>query len=475
MSQIPFLLILILLPLCGILFAVCSQDNDRTKGRNVLSVALLTVFANVAFLITAFLNVSSEYGNMQLVETYLWLESPKIMLSFGVDSFSLLLMLGVHLALLIGLWGVRKDYWLQKSRIIFTLLFLSLINGFFAALDIISFFIFFEAMLIPLFMLIGMFGEIKKQAGLFRFMLYNLCGVLLLFAAVMVLYNHNGGSLMLNQISAVKMSHVKEITVWSSIFLAFLSRIPIWPFHSWVSAVSSGIKNPLVFIVANLMPLSGIYSFIRFWPKTVPGVLSYFMIILEIICVISMLFIALIGLINKDFQYKIFSFMTVWYIIYLLAAFLPTDTVLQNIGYALFSFLIIAGGMEVLSNHMEKQQESLDISSGGILCAMPKAARIFTFFVLAAVGMPLSSMFLNNFVLVANLMDKNLQMGFLVIFAMLVVAAGLLQELYRLRDTECSLPDKSGVADISYKAYVILLMVCASLVLTFINPLWFVV
>ena len=188
-----------------------------------------------------------------------------------------------------------------------------------------------------------------------------------------------------------------------------------------------------------------------------------------------MLFIALIGMINKDFQYKIFSFMTVWYIIYLLAAFLPTDTVLQNIGYALFSFLIIAGGLEVLSNHMEKQQESLDISSGGILCAMPRASRIFTFFVLASVGMPLSSMFLNNFILIANLLDKNIRMGFLVIFAIMVVAAGLLQELYRLKDTECSLPDKSGVADISYKAYIILLIICASLVLTFINPLWFVV
>ena len=124
---------------------------------------------------------------------------------------------------------------------------------------------------------------------------------------------------------------------------------------------------------------------------------------------------------------------------------------------------------------MEKQQESLDISSGGILCAMPRASRIFTFFVLASVGMPLSSMFLNNFILIANLLDKNIRMGFLVIFAIMVVAAGLLQELYRLKDTECSLPDKSGVADISYKAYIILLIICASLVLTFINPLWFVV
>ena len=472
MSQIPFLLILILLPLCGILFAVCSQDNDRTKGRNVLSVALLTVFANVAFLITAFLNVSSEYGNMQLVETYLWLESPKIMLSFGVDSFSLLLMFGVHLALLIGLWGVRKDYWLQKSRIIFTLLFLSLINGFFAALDIISFFIFFEAMLIPLFMLIGMFGEIKKQAGLFRFMLYNLCGVLLLFAAVMVLYNHNGGSLMLNQISAVKMSHVKEITVWSSIFLAFLSRIPIWPFHSWVSAVSSGIKNPLVFIVANLMPLSGIYSFIRFWPQSMPDSIIFIVTALEIISVISMLFIALIGLINKDIQYKIFSFMTVYYIFFLLGGFLPTDQILLNVGFSLFAFMLIFASLEVLVSFQEEERLKKNISVEGILFHMPRASALFTFMVFAGLGLPISAMFINNFVIVSGLLIYNFSTAVVALVALVLVASALLQELF-VRRQKVLVEAELVIVDVSKLDAVFMWGIAAILLMSLSDPLWF--
>ncbi len=320
-----------------------------------------------------------------------------------------------------------------------------------------------------------MFGGIRKQGVLARFFIYNLLGAIFLFFATVILYNYRSANIALNAVSLVNLNMRLEIFVWGAIFVSFLSRIPIWPFHYWISSISTGLRNPLVFIITNVIPLTGVYGFVRFWPKTVPGVLSYFMIILEIVCVISMVFIALIGLINKDIQYKIFSFMTVGYIIYLLAAFLPTDMVLQNIGYSLFSFLIIAAGLEVLSNHLEKQQECMEIGSAGILCALPRASLVFSFFVLAAVGMPLSSMFLNNFVLVADLLDKNIKMGSLVVFSLIVTAAALLQELYRLKDNSCVVPDKPCAADISARAYGVLLLVCGFLLLTFVNPLWFVV
>lgn len=205
-------------------------------------------------------------------------------------------------------------------------------------------------------MIIGMFGGIRKQGVLARFFIYNLLGAIFLFFATVILYNYRSANIALNAVSLVNLNMRLEIFVWGAIFVSFLSRIPIWPFHYWISSISTGLRNPLVFIITNVIPLTGVYGFVRFWPKTVPGVLSYFMIILEIVCVISMVFIALIGLINKDIQYKIFSFMTVGYIIYLLAAFLPTDMVLQNIGYSLFSFLIIAAGLEVLSNHLENSR-----------------------------------------------------------------------------------------------------------------------
>lgn len=474
MNMPPFLLILILLPLIGLFFALCSKDTDKTKGRNVLCVAFLTVIANIFFIIAALSVVSAGYGNLQLREEYLWLERPKILLSFGVDSFSLLLMLAVHLALLVGIWGVRRDSKHQKSCMIFTLLFLSLVNGFFASLDIISFFIFFEAMLIPLFMLIGMFGEIKRQIGLFRFMLYNLCGALLLFVAIIVLYQQSGSALFLNQISNVKMSRVREVVLWSSIFLAFLSRIPIWPFHSWVASVSSGIKNPLVFIVANLMPLFGIYSFIRFWPKATPDSIILLVTALEIISVISMLFVALIAFIHKDIQYKIFSFMTVYYIFFLLAGLLPTDRILLHVGLSLFAFLLIFAAIEVLVSFQEVQRVDKNLPVESFLIYMPRLSAIFTFMILAGLGLPLSAMFVNNFVLVSALMTYNFGSSLIALSALFLVASSLLKELFQRKQ----LPDAFSafdvsLDDISFRDAVFLWGIAAVLIVSFARPLWF--
>ncbi len=442
-ASFNFLSTIIAIPFIGLLFALAAKDDEKTHGRNIFNVSVFAIMTNLLVIWRMFALLDVSAPGLQMVERYEWLENPKISIVLGMDVFSLM--------------------------------FVSMVTGFFAAADIFSFYIFFEAMLLPLFMIIGMFGGIRKQGVLARFFIYNLLGAIFLFFATVILYNYRSANIALNAVSLVNLNMRLEIFVWGAIFVSFLSRIPIWPFHYWISSISTGLRNPLVFIITNVIPLTGVYGFVRFWPKTVPGVLSYFMIILEIVCVISMVFIALIGLINKDIQYKIFSFMTVGYIIYLLAAFLPTDMVLQNIGYSLFSFLIIAAGLEVLSNHLEKQQECMEIGSAGILCALPRASLVFSFFVLAAVGMPLSSMFLNNFVLVADLLDKNIKMGSLVVFSLIVTAAALLQELYRLKDNSCVVPDKPCAADISARAYGVLLLVCGFLLLTFVNPLWFVV
>ena len=176
MNSVPYLLIMFLLPLGGVLMLLLAQDDEKSKGRNALSVAMLTVWASLVFIVLALSHVDSTYNHLQLVEQYVWLENPKITLTFGVDAFSLLLILSVNVAALIGMWGVRHFSVKMKSCMILTLLFLSMITGLFLAADVMSFFIFFAALLFPLFLLIGLFGDVKRQIALFRFMFYSICG-----------------------------------------------------------------------------------------------------------------------------------------------------------------------------------------------------------------------------------------------------------------------------------------------------------
>lgn len=475
--NIPYAVLstIIAVPLIGLLFVLTAKDDEKHRGRNAFQVSVFTVLVNIFLIWRMFMLFDFNNAGLQFVEKFKWLENPGINLVFGVDLFSLLLILGTHIAVLIGMFGVRSNRTEQKSMMVFSLLFLSMLSGFFVSADVFSFYIFFEAMLLPLFMLIGMFGEIKKQPSIFRFFIYNLLGAVFLFVAIIILYDQKSSSVALDAVAGISLSRHMEFAVWGAIFISFLSRIPIWPFHHWLASINANIKNPLIFIIANIMPLTGVYGFIRFWPKTVPESVQYYMLGLEIICVISMLFIALIGLINKDIQHKIFSYMTVYYILFLLSALLPIDTILLNIGFSLFAYLIIISAIETMSFHLEEQQQSLEITSGGILCAIPRTSFIMSFLVLAGVGLPLSPLFTNNFVILSHLFGHNIKMGILVMFSVMLVACTLLQELYHMKDISKASPEKVCEEDISLGAFGFMSVMIFILIMSFMNPLWFVV
>ena len=177
--------------------------------------------------------------------------------------------------------------------------------------------------------------------------------------------------------------------------------------------------------------------------------MGYYLSLLEIIAIISMLFIALIGLINKDIQYKIFSYATVYYILFLLGALLPIDKILLNIGFSLFAFIIIIAALEVLTTYIDGEQDDKSVSAHGILCRVPRLSLLYSFLVLAAVGMPLSSMFLNNFVILSHLFSYNIRSGILIMLSIVLVAGTLLQELYVFKDNSGITPDTACIMDLS--------------------------
>lgn len=476
-SPFALLSLIIALPFIGLLFALTAKDDEKSIWKNnVLNVSVFAVVANIVLLFRIFMIMDTSKPGLQLLEHFNWLENPQINIIFGVDVLSMLLILSVHIAVLIGFIGVRHNLNQQKTLMVFSLLFLSMITGFFVAADIFSFYIFFEAMLLPLFMLCGIFGEIKRSGAIYRFFLYNFLGAIVLFSAVMILYHYKNGVLL--EISSVNklplLRHI-EYYIWGAIFLSFLSRIPVWPFHYWLSAINSGVKNPLVFIIANIMPLTGIYGFIRFLPHVIPAAISDFVLVLEIIAVITMLFIALIGFINKDTQYKIFAYVTVYYIMYLLGVLLRTDLILLNIGFSLFSYLIIVAGLEVLSSYLHTQQEKLELSPQGLLCTVPRVSFIYSFLILAAIGLPLSSLFINNFLIISELLSYNIKMGMLVIISLILVAGTLLQELYRLRHRRIDCVPECNPDDLSNRSFVFMIFVLFVLLMSFLKPLWFVV
>lgn len=471
----PFaiLSLIIIIPFIGMLFVLTAKESPENKTHNSSDVAIFSVLANLLMIWRVFMLIDETKLKLQLFEKFDWLPVPDINLVFAVDNLSLLMILAIHIVILIGIVFSRSEITRQKPLMVLTLLFLSMTTGFFVAADIFSFFIFFEAMLLPLFMMIGMFGEFKRLERLSGFLLYNLTGALVLFAAVLLLYK-SYGSLTLDRSDDILWNDNCGGFIWSALAFGFISRIPIWPFHHWISSVSSKIRNPLVFIASSILPLSGIYGLLRFWPQTIPPQISEYFIWINIIGTVTMLFISLISFIHKDPQYKIFAFITVYYIMYLLGIFSGDPLILQNICYALFGFLLVFGSLEAVSAYIYHQERLQESTSEGFLCRAKRLSLIYSFLTFAAAGFPVSAIFTNNFLILSQLLSVNIQLGTVLMLSCIIAAAALIGEMFRLKtdSKECSLGKDN---DLPYPQFIFMMFVCFILLMSFIRPLWFVI
>ena len=144
---------IVAVPLLGMLFAALSREGGRGRVSNVLSVGIFTVLSNLVVLWRTALQMDVGKDGWKTVESFAWTQNPKIELVFGIDVFSLMLIAAVHLAVLLGMVGIRHNTYRQKALIVFALMFLSMISGYFLASDLFSFYIFFEALLLPLLLL----------------------------------------------------------------------------------------------------------------------------------------------------------------------------------------------------------------------------------------------------------------------------------------------------------------------------------
>ena len=464
------ILVMMLLPLIGGGFVLTAPDNKN----NAYNVAFFTLLANIVIILRLFSGISVLPQSEVSGFSFNWLENIGLDLYFGTDIFSLLLIIAVHLALLIGMVGLNATARKNKMLLFLALYFACCLTVFFTAGDLLSFYGFFAGMLLPLFMLVGVCGGSKKIQILYRFFIYNFIGILFLLIASLIMYKFYHGNIRLNEIALVDMAPHAGLLVWTAVCLAFISRIPVWPFHSWIASVSSNIRNPMVYIMINMLPLTGLYGFARFWPLAVPESISSYLPYIEVFTVMTMMFLALIGLASREFLYKLFAYSTVYYLFFLLAVILPVDTLKMNIAYSLFIFLIVISSLVILDLQFEDKCRQQTCGYKGILAYMPRFSIVMSFFVLTAVGLPVSSLFWNNFILISEIFQENFIIGLLVMTALTIVALSLLHELYVMRDLKQHEERAEDIADLSLKQQIFWTGIVVVLFLSFFNPLWFV-
>ena len=471
MTHTLLMIFVMLLPLIGSLFVLSAKDREGSSS-NAFNVALMTLIVNICLTVGLFrflpLNASAELK-------VIWTFSPSVDFAFGADILSLIFMLGLQISMLVGILGIKKDKMPSKNLLFNVLVYTALLNGYFLSRDLLSFYICFAGMLAPLYMLILSGLSPSKHKILEHLMMHYFLSAMLFLASLVMIFCLTQSNVLIARLPDLVFSHKKSIMVWGGLFMALILRVPVWPFHHTIISVSNAIKNPLVFIALNILPLGGIYAFMRFWPLVIPFEIAILSPVFQGLCVVTMIFAAFGGYAHPSAGHKLYHYIFVYDLLYLLAVFLPTNVIEFNIAYSVFAFMIISAGLVILQAHMSRQSSKLSSGIKGILCHMPRTSMVYALFVLAAVGLPISAFFWNNFVIIAEMFDFGLYTGTVVVISVTVAAVSMLENLYTLRVETCALSDEIHIKDLDAITFSVLILLMFALMLSFFKPLWFVV
>lgn len=474
MTPENLLSVIMFLPLFGALFVISTKNESVSAFSNLRRVAVLTICTNILLILKLFSMLRPNLTQMQPLFVVSLLGTDQTKLVFGTDTFSLLLMLAAHIAFLVCLSGMRPQFETQKPAIFFSLGILSALNGYFTAMDIFSYCVFFILMLFLLIMQIGTGDTNVKYKVLIRFFLYQLLGTSLLLTACVMAYNLYEENILISAFSEIKASQEDRLFIFSFIFLSLIIRMPVWPLHYWMNCLNNLVKNPLILMCISFLPISALYGITRFWALNVPQEITGLTVFFEILCVLTMIFISFRSYSTIELKNKLFSFILIYEFMYLIGTFLPTDILQTNIAYSLFAFILLSAVLFILYTHIEHETFKQSGLSAGILCAQPKTSFIYSMFVLGAIGLPVSALFWNNFIILSEIFNHSLYLGIFVACAILLAAISLLQNLYVLKDKSCLIPSREKITDIGFEQLSAAFAVMIILFLSFIKPLWFV-
>ncbi len=419
----PWLSLLVLmLPLGALLTAMMPGKEARLAA---LTTALLTL--GVSLVIVA--GFDPQQTGFQFVEKSVWMPSLGIQYLLGVDGlsvlflpFTALLFVGVILAS----WNAIRT----MTRLYFALLLVleCTMMGIFTSLDTILFFLFWELTLLPLFFLISLWGSgaNRRYAGV-KYSLFMLAGGLPLLIGFVLLALHNSGGLSFSYIELLQGSRSKEIqvAVFFLLLVGFGVKIPLFPLHTWLPVVAQEGPATTIALLTGLKV--GAYGLLRFGLPLVPEAALEFRWVLVGLGMIGVLYGAVAALSQTSLRRMLaFSSLShVGLVVLGIAAFSPQG--IQGAVFQLLNFTLIAGGLFLLTGFLHQRTGSTELLSlGGVAKSMPLLASLFFFLGMAGIGMPATSGFPAEFLLIVSVLEVHTGAGLVVLFVVILGAASFL-------------------------------------------------
>ena len=422
----PILSSLILFPLIGVVFILLSKSSDKSNYQSSKYVALFVSFANFFISIYLWYIFDPSTSDFQFVENRLWLEG-FINYKVGIDGISILFIVLTTLITPLCIISVNQSINTKLKEFLIAILVMeSLMIGVFCSLDLVIFYLFFEGGLIPMFLIIGIWGGTRRVYSAFKFFLFTLLGSVLMLVAIISIYWITGTTdiVELNNLGVdVKYQNL----LWLAFFSSFAVKTPMWPFHTWLP--DAHVEAPTagsVLLAAILLKMAG-YGFIRFSIGLFPIASENFVPLIYTLSLIAIVYTSLVALMQDDMK-KLIAYSSVAHMGFVtLGIFTMTQQGLEGSIVQMISHGLVSAALFVCVGVVyDRMHSRLIITYGGLVSAMPKYAILFMVFTLAAVGLPGTSGFVGEFLILMGVFQKSFLVAAIASLGVILGAAYML-------------------------------------------------
>ncbi len=470
MGNWPVLTIVTFLPLVGVAFMALVRGDDDTAKRNVRVIALLTTVVDFLLSLLIWARFDPSNPGFQLEEKAGWL-GDLFSYHMGVDGISVAFVLLTTFIMpfcILASWdSVQKRV---KEYMIAFLVLETLMIGVFTALDLMLFYVFFEAGLIPMFIIIGVWGGPRRVYASFKFFLYTLLGSVLMLIAMLAMYWEAGTADIPTLLQHGFPVHL-QMWAWIAFFASFAVKMPMWPVHTWLPDAHVEAPTAGSVILAGILLKMGGYGFLRFSLPMFPVASEVYAPFVFTLSVIAIIYTSLVALAQEDIK-KLIAYSSVAHMGYVtMGVFTMNQAGVQGAIFQMISHGFVSSALFLCVGVIYDRMHTRDISAyGGLVNRMPWYGVAFLLFTMANIGLPGTSGFIGEFLTLLGAWRANTWVALFAATGVILSAAYALYLLARVMNGKLEKPSLAGILDLDWRERAVLFPLMAVTVFYGVYP-----